>query len=72
MQTITILRPRRELARRSSSGFDVALLWDAAGNTTSIEIRHAATEETLSFTVPNELALDAFYHPFAHLIQRAA
>ena len=68
----TILGPRRELAHRSGSGFEVALLWDAADNTISIEVRHIASEETLRFNVPNELALDAFYHPFVHLIQSAA
>ncbi len=64
-----ILTPPRELAHRSGSGFEVTLLWDASGNTTSIEIRHSASEETVQFNVPRELALDAFYHPFAHLIQ---
>jgi hypothetical protein len=48
-------------------GLEVALFWDAAEDSTSIEVRHAATGETLWFAVPGERALDAFYHPFAHL-----
>ena len=68
----TILGTTRELAHRSASGLEVALFWDAADNTTSIEIHHAASEETLRFDVPHELALDAFYHPFAHVLQDAS
>jgi YD repeat-containing protein len=57
----------RELARRAGGGIDVTLYWDAADNTTSIEVFHDATETLLHFAVPRGHALDAFYHPFAHL-----
>jgi hypothetical protein len=56
---------RRELAHRSSGGIEVTLYWNADDNSTSVDVFHAATEETLQFTVPRERALDAFYHPFA-------
>ena len=59
--------PRRELAHRVSGGMAVTLYWSADDNRTSVEIYHAATEQTLDFTVPAEHALDAFHHPFAHL-----
>jgi hypothetical protein len=57
----------RELAHRSSGGMEVTLFWSAHDNSTHVEIFHAATEQTLLFAVPREHALDAFYHPFAHL-----
>lgn len=58
--------PQRELAHRVSGGITVTLYWNADDNSTSVEIFHAATEQTLHFAVPHERALDAFYHPFAH------
>lgn len=33
----------------------------------SVEVHQPATQETIAFTVPDEDALDAFHHPFAHL-----
>ena len=62
-----IIRPRRELARRASGGIEVTLYWSAHDNSTSIEVWQSASEETLHFSVAPELALEAFYHPFAHL-----
>ena len=59
--------PPRELARRLNGGIEVTLYWNADDNSTSIEVRQPATEETLTFAVARERALDAFYHPFAHL-----
>jgi hypothetical protein len=61
-------RGRRELARRSSGGIDVTLYWSSDDDSTSIEIWHSATQETLTFPVAPERALDAFYHPFAQLL----
>ncbi|HEY2371252.1 MAG TPA: hypothetical protein VGH82_01765 [Gaiellaceae bacterium] len=57
----------RELAHRVSGGIEVTLYWSADDDSTSVEIFHASTEQTLHFTVAREHALDAFYHPFAHL-----
>jgi hypothetical protein len=59
--------PRRELARRVGGGIEVTLYWNGDDGRTSVEIFHAATGQTLHFAVPRRHALDAFYHPFAHL-----
>ena len=66
--TATVFTPRRELARRVTGELEVTLYWDVADNSTSIEIWHPASHAALlRFVVPGEEALDAFYHPFAHL-----
>jgi hypothetical protein len=62
---------QRELAYRVSGGIEITLYWSADDDSTSVEIFHAATEQTLHFTVAHERALDAFYHPFAHLAARS-
>jgi len=69
MSTTTLTTPdtRRELATRASGGLEITLFWDRRDNGTSIELYHAATEQTISFRVPPKRALDAFHHPFAHL-----
>jgi hypothetical protein len=58
---------RRELDRRMNGGFEVTLYWDAADNSTSIDVHHMATDETISLRVPADRALDAFHHPFVYL-----
>jgi hypothetical protein len=58
---------QRELAHRISGAIEVTLYWNADENGTSVEVFHAATEQTLRFAVARAHALDAFYHPFAHL-----
>jgi len=65
--TVVIPKARCELARRVSGGVEVALYWSADDNTTSIEVWQAETGETVLFAVAPDHALDAFYHPFAHL-----
>ena len=62
-----VTRSRRELASRVSGGIEVTLYWSADDNSTSIEVWQSSSEETLHFTVAREAALEAFYHPFAHL-----
>jgi hypothetical protein len=52
---IAIPTARRELARRVSGGIQVTLYWSSQDNSVSIE-------------VSREQALDAFYHPFVHLL----
>jgi hypothetical protein len=56
-----------ELAHRVSSGIEVTLYWSAADNSTFIEVWQPASDETFAYAVAGERALDAFYHPFAHL-----
>ena len=65
-------QPRRELAQRMSGGLEITLYWWAADNSTSIEIRQPDSGEAFAFEVRPEWALDAFYHPFAHLGLAAA
>lgn len=67
MTAAALLEPLRELAHRVSGGVEVTLYWSADDNRTSIEVWQHETNETLAFHVPREHALDAFYHPFAHL-----
>lgn len=67
MTAPTIFSLRRELARRVGAGLEVTLFWDAVDDSTSIEIWHEASNQLLRFAVPAEDALDAYYHPFAHL-----
>jgi hypothetical protein len=61
------LEARRELAHRVSGGLEVTLYWHADDNSTSVEIRHAPSEQTLRYIVAPERALEAFYHPFSEL-----
>ena len=42
---------RRELARRVNDGLEITLYWDGRDNTTSIDVQHTATGETISFPV---------------------
>jgi hypothetical protein len=58
---------RRELAYRVNGGLEVTLYWNALDDSTTIDVHQMATEETISFRVPTDRALDAFHHPFAHL-----
>lgn len=58
---------RDELATRVTGGLEITLFWDRRDNSTSIDLHHSATDETISFRVPPVRALDAFRHPFAHL-----
>jgi hypothetical protein len=67
MSAATASSPLRELARRAGGGIQVALYWCPTDNTTSIDVRETSSGERLAFVVPGEHALDAFYHPFAHL-----
>jgi len=60
----------RELARRVGGGLEITLYWHPEDDSTSIDVYHLATEETISFPVPADQALDAFHHPFAHLAEQ--
>ena len=60
-----------ELAFRVNSGFEITLYWNAHDGSTTIHIYHSATSETIVLAVPADRALDAFYHPFAHLARSA-
>lgn len=64
--------PRRELARRVNGGLEITLYWNVRDNTTTIEVHHVGTAETIAFPVSADRALDAFHHPFAHLAGQQA
>jgi hypothetical protein len=68
MSTATLINRRLELAHRAENGLEVTLYWAAADNTTSVEVRHIASDTTLRFAVPADQALHAFYHPLAHVV----
>ena len=61
---------QQELAQRVSGGLEVTLFRNVRDSSTSIELRHTAIKEPISFRVPPDQALDAFHHPFAYLEQR--
>jgi hypothetical protein len=68
MNTTTLTQiGRRELARRVNGGREITLYWHAHDNSISLDVYQEATDETISFRVPRDRALDAFHHPFAHL-----
>ena len=67
MIAAAVAAPRRELAHRVSGGLEVTLYWGSGDNSTSVEVWQHASNQLLAFAVPREQALDAFYHPFAHL-----
>jgi hypothetical protein len=68
MSTTTVTdASHRELASRVTGGLEITLFWDTRDNSTSIDLYHPATDQTISFRVPPGRALDAFHHPFAHL-----
>jgi hypothetical protein len=55
-----------ELDRRSSTHFDVILLWNRDDDTVSIDVTDWREETHFRVQVPRERALDAFHHPFAY------
>ena len=60
---------RRELAHRISGSIEITLYWSPEGNGISVEVRERdSTQLLLAFPVARESALDAFYHPFVHLL----
>ena len=65
MHTETLTEPRRELARRSGGGIEVTLYWSALNNCTTIEIRQTKTDETRTFAVRADRALDDRTRPRA-------
>jgi hypothetical protein len=58
---------RRELAQRQRGAMEVTLYWSIADDSIHLEVWQPETGEMLAFGVARERALDAFYHPFAHV-----
>ncbi len=67
MSATTIADQRRELAHRVGGGLEIKLYWNAADDSTSVEVKRIVSGTTMRFAVPADQALDAFYHPLAHV-----
>jgi hypothetical protein len=55
-----------ELARRSSNGIDVALLWSRLTNRLFVAVADDRTGYRFTIDAPADRALDVFNHPFAY------
>lgn len=55
-----------ELARRTSDGLEITLLWQRGGNNVHVRVIDARTDEAFELTVHGKNALQAFYHPYAY------
>jgi len=60
---------KRELAHRVSNGVHVALYWETADNTLTLEIQDESGGDSFKLAVPKDRALDAFHHPYAYRAQ---
>jgi hypothetical protein len=58
--------PLRELARRTSSGTDVTLLWNERTGALMISVRNHGTGAHFQFAAPPDKALHAYCHPYAY------
>lgn len=67
MAAATVVNRRRELVHRVGSGLEVTLYWNAADNSTSIDVRHVDSDATMRFAAPGDQAIDAFHQPLAHV-----
>ncbi len=67
----TKLRRCKELARRENAGIEVSLVWHPDDDSVSMLVADAASNESLTFEVAPERALDAFYHPYIYAFAAA-
>ena len=56
----------RELAARASDGISVLLLWDPDEDALTLSVEDARFGHRFHLAVAPDIALDAFYHPFAY------
>ncbi len=56
-----------ELAARESDGIHVVLLWHPDEDTLTVSVADAHAGDRFQLAVAPDRALDAFYHPFAHV-----
>ena len=56
----------KELAYRRSGDLEVALLWSRMSGKVAVSVSNVATGEAFVLPVAPHVALDAFYHPYAH------
>jgi hypothetical protein len=52
-----------ELAKRNDAGLVVRLLWDSGRRQALLRYRDERERDAFVAEVPNDRALDAFYHP---------
>jgi hypothetical protein len=71
MNLLNLYNPR-ELDYRESDGISVSLLWYADLDTVSVRVVDGQTEEEFEVEVAADDALDAFRHPYAYILARAA
>jgi hypothetical protein len=64
-------RPK-ELAKRSSEGVVVSLLWHRADDRVVVVVDDTHTGERFRLPARRENALEVFYHPFAYAPAKAA
>ena len=71
MNLMNLYNPR-ELDYRERDGISVSLLWYADLDTVSVRVVDGQTEEEFEVEVAADDALDAFRHPYAYILARAA
>jgi hypothetical protein len=71
--TTAVDNQRRELARRTNYGLEVALFWIKSSNRVTVEVVDAHLDHCIEFEVAGPDALDAFYHPYRYaFVSRSA
>ena len=66
MTATTSRNQTQELASRESDGLSVVLLWHPRNDAVTVSVVDSRTGDRFQLAVERELALDAFYHPFAY------
>jgi hypothetical protein len=68
MTTVMDLSVVKELAMRNTSEDEtVVLFWDETENVVYVSLFNHLLDSEDNFVVPNDKALDAYYHPHAYL-----
>jgi len=67
---LTLETGRRELARRSDDGVEVALFWHVRDDSLSVEVCDRKTGDSFRLDAPRDRGLDVFYHPYAYAARR--
>jgi len=57
---------KTELAYRRNGDLEVVLLWSRPTGRVAVSVSDLASGETFVVPVAPHVALDAFYHPYAH------
>ena len=61
-----VTQDARELAARSNDGVNVRLLWDPREDAVTVSVEDSRASQSFAVAVAPDLALQAFYHPFAY------